>query len=173
MTTKTDGILALFDYLDDVEAALETMKGRPEFKDHILYSHTSYHELVHHAEERYGPSQVRWFTLTGALTGAIAGFWLPILCDLDFPLIVGGKSPAFNSLPPNIIFIFELFVLFGALATILGMLWLGRLGNPHARILDNRLMDDKFGIFVPGARVDGEEASLLKSQGAFEIKKTS
>jgi hypothetical protein len=173
MTTKTDGILALFDYLDDVENTLEVMKNKPEFADHILYTHTSYHELIHHAEERYGPSQVRWFTLVGALTGATTGFWLPILCDWDFPLVVGGKTPGFYSLPPNVIFIFELFVLLGALCTILGMLWLGRLGNPKARILDNRLMDDKFGIFVPGAKIDGTEAALLKSHGAFEIKKTT
>lgn len=170
MTKKNEGILALFDYLDDVENALKDIKDRPEFKDHVLYSHTSYHELIHHAEERYGPSQVRWFTLTGALIGATTGFWLPILCDWDYPLVTGGKTPGFHSLPPNLIFIFELFVLLGALCTILGMLWLGRLGNPKARILDNRLMDDKFGIFVPGTTVDGGESKLLMSHGAFEIK---
>ena len=57
---------------------------------------------------------------------------------------------------------FELFVLFGAIATILGVLWMGRLANPKAKIHDPSLTDDKFAIFVPGAHLDGPQAKLLK-----------
>ena len=68
---------------------------------------------------------------------------------------------------------FELFVLFGAVGTILGLLWLGKLANPKAKVHDSSLTDDKFAIFVPGAHLDGPQAQLLKELGADEVRLTN
>jgi hypothetical protein len=60
-------------------------------------------------------------------------------------------------------------VLFGAIATIMGMLIMGRLPNPNVRIRDKRLSDDRFAIFVPGVAIDSEQARMLKQWGAEEV----
>ena len=53
--------------------------------------------------------------------------------------------------------------------TIVGMLVMCKIPNPGQRILDNRLTDDKFGIFVPNVGSDSEQAQFLKACGADEI----
>ncbi|MBP6217054.1 MAG: DUF3341 domain-containing protein [Oligoflexales bacterium] len=166
---KKPGLLAIFKYLDDVKAAAEAIEQKKEFQGHEIISHTSYHELMDHAEKIYGPSQVRWFTLVGALTGLFSGFALPLGLDYDWPLVVGGKSPGIYSLPAYFVFGFELMILFGAIATILGMLVMGRLPDPNARVLDPRLTQDRFAIFVPGVGVDSSQAKILKNLGAEEV----
>jgi len=50
------------------------------------------------------------------------------------------------------------------------MLVMGRLPNPTQRILDPRFTDDRFGIFVPNAKLEGEQAKLLKQCGAEELR---
>lgn len=163
-----NGILALFKHLDTVCHAVEKVKSRHEFKDHEVYSPTSYHEIEHACA--YAPSPVRWFTFVGAMTGTVCGFALALLCDWDWPVVVGGKSPGIYSLPAYIVLGFEFTILFGAIATVLGILVMCRLPNPKVNILDHRLTDDMFGIWVPGAVVDGPQAKLLKEAGAVEIK---
>lgn len=168
-TDRKEGVLAIFQYFDEFMDALKHIEEKPEFKGHEIYSPTSYHELVEHAEKLYGPSQVRWFTLVGALTGIASGFALPLGLDWDWSIVVGGKTAGIYSLPAYMIFVFELMVLFGAIATITGMLVMGRLPNPYARIRDQRLSDDRFAIFVPGVSVDSKQAQLLKQWGAEEV----
>lgn len=172
MKKKPDGIVAIFKYLDDVCGAIEKIEHRSGFEHHEVFSHTSYHELMELAEHRYGESPVRWFTLTGALTGVTAGFGMPLWMDYDWPIVVGGKTAGIHSVTAYFIFGFELMILFGAIATIIGMLFMGRLPNPLAKIYDPRLTDDRFAIFVPGARTDGEQARLLKEFGAEEVRAT-
>jgi len=70
-------------------------------------------------------SKVRFFALTGAASGTVAGFAFTILTSLSWPLIVGGKPVV--SLPPFIIIAFALTILFGALASFAGFLLLSRL----------------------------------------------
>jgi hypothetical protein len=166
---EKSGIVAIFKYLDEVCVAVDSIKERPDFSGHEVFAHTSYHELMDRAEHAFGPSQVKWFTLVGALTGVTSGFALPLILDTDWPLVVGGKSAAIYSLPAYFIFGFELMILFGAIATILGMLVLGRLPNPNAQIYDARITDDCFAIFVPDVHVDSEQARMLKQWGAQEV----
>lgn len=164
------GVLAVFKYLDDTCEALKKIKGRPECRQYELYAPASYHELIEVAEDRLGPSQVRWFTLVGALTGVTTGFGMCLVTDYDWPIIVGGKLPGVYSLPAYVIFGFELMILFGAIATILGMLVMGRIPNPNDQVLDKRLSDDHFAIFIPEAGVESEAAKILKTCGACEVK---
>ncbi|MFW7379566.1 MAG: DUF3341 domain-containing protein [Oligoflexus sp.] len=168
MKKRPGGILAVFRYLDDLTEAMEKARKRGDFDGHEVYSPTSYHEIEHAAG--YGDSGVRWFTFTGAMTGTVTGFALALLTDWDWPLVVGGKTAGIASLPAYIILGFEWTILLGGIATVIGMLVMGRIPNPKQRILDIRFTDDRFGIFVPNAALDGEQAKILQQCGAEEIR---
>ncbi len=165
---RPGGVLAVFKYLDDLCEAIEKARDRPDFKGYDIFSPTSYHEIEEAAN--FGKSGVRFFTLVGAMTGTITGFGLALGMDYDWPIVVGGKTAGIYSVPAYFIFGFELTILFGGIMTIAGMLFMGKLPNPTQRILDRRFTDDHFGIFVPNASVGGEQAELLKSCGAQEIR---
>jgi hypothetical protein len=164
------GIIAIFRYLDVVCHAIERVRERSDFRGHEVLSPTSYHEIEHACG--FGPSPVRFFTLAGALTGLSFGFGLCLLLDWDWPIVVGGKSPGVYSLPAYVVLGFECTILFGVIATILGMLVMGRIPNPRRRVLDRRTTDDRFGIFVPGVGLDSAQAQLLKECGADEVRLT-
>lgn len=168
MSKRPGGILAVFQYLDDLTDAIEKMRGKTGFADHEIFSPTSYHEIEHATD--YAPSAVRWFTFIGAMTGTFLGFYMPLMMDWDWNLIVGGKVGGWPSVIAYVIFGFELTILLGGVATIIGMLVMCRIPNPSQRILDKRFTDDRFGIFVPDAKLDGEQAKLLKDCGAEEIR---
>ncbi len=86
---------------------------------------TPYH--VHEVEEilKIGPSAVRYFTLFGALSGLLFGFFFTIWTSLDWPLIRGGKPIV--AIPAFIIVAFELTILFGGVISFIGYLLLARL----------------------------------------------
>ena len=175
MKKRPGGVLAVYKYLDEVIDAMTKIRGRTDFEDHEVFSPTSYHELDEaYAKSVYGSSDitspVKWFTLTGAMTGTISGFALALLMDYDWPLVVGGKTAGIYSVPAYFIFGFELTILFGGIMTIVGMLVMGKLPNLGQRILDTRFTDDRFGIFVPNASLEGEQAKLLKECGAEELR---
>ncbi len=165
----SDGILAVFQYLDQVTEVVDKISGNADFKNHVVYAPTSYHELLDQAEKNFGASEVRWFTLTGAVTGMATGIGMPLLMDWDWPIVVGGKTAGIPSTPAYMIFVFELMVLFGAIATILGILVMSRLPNPNAKVRDKRTTDDRFAIYVPGVKVDSEQARNLLKWGAEEV----
>lgn len=164
-----NGIIAVFRYLDDVTKAMEQIRGRADFNGHEVFSPTSYHEIEHAAAFR--PSPVRFFTLAGGMTGTITGFSLPLILDYDWPIVVGGKMAGVYSLPAYVIMGFELTILFGAIATIAGMLIMGRIPNPKKDIHDVRFSDDHFGIFVPDADESSEQAEVLRQCGATEVRR--
>lgn len=161
------GIYALYEYLDDtlaVIARLRADRNEPQFD---VFTPTYYHEL----EEALGykPSGVRWFTLTGGLLGVTLGFALCLLTDYDWPLVVGGKTAGVYSLPAYVVIGFEMTILLGAMATILGMLWLGKVPNPKGQIYNTATTDDRFGIFVYDVAADSEIARLLQEKGKIQV----
>lgn len=164
------GVIGIFKYLDTFCHAIERVRERGDFGGYEAFSPTSYHEIEH--SSGFGPSPVRYFTLIGALSGTTFGFALPLLCDWDWAIIVGGKTPGVFSLPAYVVLGFECTILFGVIATILGMLVLGRIPNPKRRVLDARTTDDRFAIFMPGVRLDSPQAQFLKECGAEEVRST-
>jgi hypothetical protein len=168
MRKRPGGILAIYQYLDNLTDAMKLIRDRPDCVDHEVFSPTSYHEIEEALDA--GPSSVRWFTLSGALTGSVTGFGLALWLDYDWPMVVGGKLAGLYSLPAYVVIGFELTILFGGLMTILGMLVMGRMPNLNQRILDPRFTDDRFGIFVPNASLSGEQAKILQQCGAEEIR---
>lgn len=168
MKSRPGGILAVFQYLDCLCEAMEKARKRGDFDGHEVFSPTSYHEIEEAGD--FGSSAVKWFTLVGAMSGTILGFALCLGLDWDWPLVVGGKSAGISSLAAYVVIGFELTILLGGIATIIGMLVMCRIPNPKQRVLDTRFTDDRFGIFVPNATLDGEQAKLLKDCGAEEIR---
>jgi hypothetical protein len=102
-------------------------------------------------------SPVRLFTLFGGLTGACAGLGMTYWMSLDWPLLVGGKPIA--TVPPYVVFIFELMVLIGSLSTVAGVVLLSLAKPTTGLAYDPRFSDDQIGIFVPCA---GAEAASLE-----------
>ncbi len=164
---REPGVLGVFAEVDATALAIERLRGAG-LKDVVVFSPVPRHELEHALHPPESP--VRMFTLVGALTGAATGFALPIWTSLDWPLITGGKP--IISLPPFVIIAFELTILFGALATVLGLFITARL--PHLRkrvVYDPSFSVDRFGVFA--ATAPGEEGrarSIMEESGALQIR---
>ena len=163
-----NGVLGVFQYLDNFTHALENIRNVPEIEKFEAFSPTSYHEIEH--ASGFGASPVRWVTLVCGLIGTLTGFFLCYLVDLDWPLVVGNKTPGIYSLPAFIVVMFELTILFGGLGTILAMLWFCKIPNIKVNILDSRFTDDRFGIYIPNAGANSPAAKLLKDWGAEEVR---
>jgi len=167
MRKQQQGILAVYRYLDDICRVIHLIKDQKDFQGHEVYSPASYHELEH--VSGFKASEVRWFTLIGAMTGMFSGFALTLGTDYDWPLVVGGKMAGFYSFPAYIIIAFELAILFGGAATVIGMLVMGGIPDVYAEIMDTRITNDRFVLFVPGIDEYSKQAELLKNHGAEEI----
>ncbi len=122
---------------------------------------------VHEVDEILGThphkSKIKYFTLVGALTGFITGYALTTYTHLsweDPPLIVGGK-PLVGVLPFFVI-AYELTILFGGIATFIGLLILAGLPSIK-RIISPEDYGNKFVIQVKGESVEEIEA-LLKAK---------
>ncbi len=144
MSSGSREVLGIFTHLDALLQAIHQLRDAG-YRDAGVFSPIPRHEL----EEALamGPRPVRVFTLVGAILGAITGFVLTIATSLHYPLITSGKPIV--SIPPFLVIVFELTILFGALATILGMLLNIRL--PRLKLqpdYDPRFSEDRFGLWV-------------------------
>jgi len=129
------------------------------------------HEILE-AVYKGRPSPVRWWTLTGGVTGITCGFLLTSLTAIQWPMINPGGKPTV-ALPPFAIIMFECTILFGAMFTLLGLLvhtGLPAFGLDPA-LKDPRVSDDKFGIVFLRAREGDREriAAVLRETGAIEV----
>jgi len=137
------------------------------FDDLETYSPAPFPEIDDAVDPK--PSLVRLFTLIGGLTGLVTGFWLQIWMSLDWQVKIAGKP--FASIPPYVIIGFELTILFGGLATFLGLLIVGGL---YPRRLDKaysqRFSAEEFGVAVRCRDRDIDEIDkLMRSYTAKEV----
>jgi hypothetical protein len=114
---SSGALLAVFSNPDNVTDAVKSMIQRGNDALEIL-SPIPLPELEELLPRR--PSTVRWFTLLGCIAGALSGFGLQILTALHWPLYVGGKP--IDSISAFIVIGFELTILLGAMAAVLGFL---------------------------------------------------
>jgi hypothetical protein len=165
----TPGVLAVFSHLDTTVSAIQRLKT-DRFEDLTVYSPVPRHELEDALARPVSP--VRAFTLIGGISGCAIGAWLTLYMSYDWPLVVGGKPV--GSVPPYVVIMFEMTILFGALSTLLGIA-LNALSAARRRgtiAYDGRFSNDKFGIFVPvGADRAAAVESLLKGAGAEEVRR--
>jgi len=174
----TETVLGVFAHVDTTVRALEELRARG-YHDLTVYTPLPVHEIEDVLERDRPVSRVRLFTLIGGLTGIVSAFLLTIWSSMVWGLVTGGKymQPAGrgisgSSLPPFFIIAFELMVLFGGFATVIGMVVLGRL--PRLRTsaaYDPRFTNDRFGVAVHCAPERAATVhELLRSAGAEEVK---
>jgi len=161
------GVLGIFSYVD---VTVQTVKKLKEagFNNLRVFSPMPNHDIEHVMDEP--ESIVRFFTMGGAMLGAACGVGFTVLTSIDYPIPVSAKPIV--SLPPFMIIIFELTILMGALATLLGLLINSRLRrNTPANMYDPRFSEDKFGVMVATTQDNVSKVQeILNSQGAEEIK---
>ena len=167
MAEQRDGILASFDFLDATVDAIHDLR-KAGFDEITAYAPFP----EHHIEEAlgYGQSPVRVFTLVGALTGCATGFAFTAWTSMDWPLITGGKPVL--SMVAYVVIAFEMTILFGALATVIGLFINARLPNPKPLIVyDPEFSSGRFGLYVaaPEGRLD-EVRRILEKQEPSELR---
>ena len=161
------GLLASYEYVDSAVSAIE------ELRESGLGQITAYMPYPdHHIEEAlgYGQSPVRVWTLTGGLCGAAGGFALTSFTSMDWPLVTGGKP--ILSIPAYVPIAFEMAVLFGALATVIGLFINSRL--PYVKpmvVYDPEFSASRFGVYVtaPPDRI-GKAKEILQGQEPLELR---
>lgn len=165
MSSDTRGLLASYEYLDSTVDAIEGLrKAGFEVKAYAPYPE-------HHIEHAmgYGQSPVRVFTLVGGLTGTATGFAFTTFTSVDWPLVVGGKPIV--SIPAYVIIAFEMTILFGALATVIGLFILSRLPDlKPAIVYDPEFSSGRYGVYVepPADRLE-EARRILDAEEPVEL----
>jgi hypothetical protein len=151
----------VFDAPGPVADAAKRLRHRG-FTDLEIYAPAAFPELDDALEEK--PSRVRLYTLVGGLLGVVTGYAMPIWMSYDWPVMIGGKP--FAAIPTYTVIGFELTILFGALATLLGLLIVGKLPYGY----DKRFSGEEFGLVVGCRDRDVAEVdALLRAHHATEV----
>ena len=157
MSRSGAGILASFVHLDSTVDAIEDLRGAG-FEGVRVY--TPYPD--HHIEDAlgYGQSPVRVYTLVGGLTGAATGFAFTTWTSMDWPLVTGGKPIV--SIPAYVVIAFELTILFGALATVIGLFINARIPKTRPMVIyDPEFSAGRFGVYVRAGSERLDEARRI------------
>ncbi len=159
--------LGVFHEVDTAVEAIGNLR-QAGLTDLETYSPLPQHDLEHALHRPQSP--VRVFTLVGALTGLATGFALPIWTGLDWPLITGGMPMI--PIPAYVVPAFELMILFGALATVIGLFINARLGAPDRELAYHPSFSaGSFGVLVAAPEGKGSDARrILEEAGAAEIQ---
>src|SRR6266446_8805456 len=143
MAATTETILGVFAHVDTTVRALEELRAKG-YHDVTVYSPVPVHEIEDVVDRDRPVSKVRLFTLLGGLTGLASGWILTAWSSLKWGLIVGGKAPmGLPVSPPYVVIMFEMMILFGGIATLIGMVVLGRLPRLRSSAsFDRRFTND-------------------------------
>lgn len=123
-----------------------------------------------------GNSLVGWITAGGGAAGMALGFWLQWWTGgVDYPLNISGKP--FFAVEPSIPIIFELTILFAAIAAVTGMFALNGLPRPYNPLFYSerfvRATDDGFFLHIAASDrrfdLDGT-MQLLRDLGATHVE---
>ena len=125
-------------------------------------------EKIAEALERR-PSPVRAVALTGGILGILTAFALTIGTAMEWNLNVDSMPIA--SIPPYLIIVFELMVLFGGLSAVGSLFFFS--GLPALEPIEGyepRFAEDRFGVLVMCDEADSVRVeALLKEAGADEV----
>jgi molybdopterin-containing oxidoreductase family membrane subunit len=172
MPATTETILGVFAHVDTTVRALEELKAKG-YHDLTVYTPVPIHEIEDVVERDRPVSKVRLFTLLGGLTGLASGWILTAWTSLKWGLIVGGKPPiGLPVSPPYVVIMFEMMILFGGIATLIGMVTLGRLPRfATSPSYDRRFSNDRFGVAVHCAPERAASVrEILGTAGAEEVR---
>jgi hypothetical protein len=159
-------LLGVFERPDHIAAAARRLRDRG-YEDIETYSPAPFPEVDDAVIDK--PSPVRLFTLIGGLLGVVTGYALTLWMSNNWQIMVGGKP--FSSIPPYTIIAFELTILFGGLATVLGLFI--KAGLPSFKLgpgYSARFSAEDFGLVVNRRERDVPEIDgLLREHHATEV----
>jgi hypothetical protein len=162
-------IVGVFDRPGDVAEVAKRLRKRG-FHGLEVYSPAAFAELDDAIDEK--PSKVRLYTLVGGLLGVFTGYFITIWMSNDWPVMIGGKPMA--SIPTYTVIGFELTILFGGLATLIGLLIVGKL--PYGTFgktdkgYSSRFSAEEFGVVVDCLDRDVSEVDgLMRAHRAKEV----
>ncbi|MBJ6726099.1 quinol:electron acceptor oxidoreductase subunit ActD [Geomesophilobacter sediminis] len=157
-------VLAVFSDAGQVLGAVQSAL-RAGFREIETFSPTKIEKVAELLGHHNSP--VRYWTLIGAISGLLGGFWLAVGTALVNSLIVGGKPPA--SLIPYCVIGFEGTILLGSIFNLVGMLVHARLFSIKVRPeYDRRFSRDRFGLLVGCTVPEVERLKTLLSENAAE-----
>jgi Protein of unknown function (DUF3341) len=163
-------IKAVYSHLDCLLTGVDRLK-RAGYTGFVVQAPLPRHEIEEIMYEGR-PAPIRWYTLTGAITGICTGFMLTSLTHAAWPMLSPGGKPIVAVVPFAVI-MFECTILMGALATLIGMVIHTGLPsyNLDPALCDPRMTDASFGITFLRARPDDREriTHLLTGSGAVEV----
>jgi hypothetical protein len=130
---------------------------------------------IHGVEEVLGPkkSVIRRFTLFGGIFGGLAGFALAAGTAILFVHPTGGRP--IITIPPFLIITYEMTILCGILATVLGFLISARFPAIRERIYVPETAVDKFAVTVPCTSEEffDRAETILRDSGASDVRRIS
>ncbi|MEM7280420.1 MAG: DUF3341 domain-containing protein [Pseudomonadota bacterium] len=163
----TTSVMGLFDYEDDFLAAARKLKDAG-ISDLTLMSPIPLHD----AEKvlGLGSSAIRRFYLIGAIIGAVSGFALATFSALSFILPTGGR--AIIAIPPFLVITYELTILFGVIATLIGFHVVSGLPAWRDKPYDEQTNVNQFSVSVElGEGKDADRiGQIMSSAGAVNVK---
>lgn len=167
------GILAEFDSPRTLRSACERIR---EEGYRAWDAHTPY--PMHGLERAMGlrRSRLPWIVLVSALLGGSLGMALQVWVHaVDYPLVISAKP--FVSWQAFIPVTFELTILFGSVAALLGMLGLNKLPRHHNWLFESerfeRATDHRFFVSIDASDTLFDEdrtGQLLHELGAVSIE---
>jgi hypothetical protein len=127
---------------------------------------------IHGAEDVLGPkkSVIRRFTLFGGIFGALSGFALAAGTAVLYVHPTGGRP--IITIPPFLIITYEMTILCGILATVLGFFISARFPAIRERVYVPQAAVDKFVVTVPCDSDDqfGRAEAILREAGAEDVQ---
>ena len=130
---------------------------------------------IHGVEKVLGKkkSVIKRFTLIGAITGGMSGFLLAAVTAVLFPHPTGGRP--LITFPPYLIITYEMTILFGILATVLGFLISARLPAIRERLYVPESAVDKFVVTVACDTAENvsRAGEILRASGADEVRQAA
>ena len=127
---------------------------------------------LHGVEETLGKkkSVIKRFTFFGALFGGIGGFALAAITATLYLHPTGGRP--IITFPPFLIITYEMTILFGILATVLGFLISARFPALRERVYVPESAVDKFAVAVACEQDEQLQraTAILREAGADEVR---
>lgn len=166
---KEKGLLAVFNHPDPLLEAIKKVR-----KTGIKKMDAQTPFAIHGIEAVMGikRSWIPWATLFLGLTGWCLGFLFQAWThSVAWPLIIGGKP--YISWSALIPITFESMILIGGVGTVIILFAVCRLPSYSKQVLDPRLTDDRFGLFIDESDSKYDESKLkkiLKECHAEEVK---
>lgn len=130
---------------------------------------------LHGVEEILGKkkNRIKHFTFFGAIFGGLSGFLLAAGTAVMFVHPTGGRPVI--AFPPFLIITYEMTILFGIVATVLGFLIFARLPAIKERLYVPEAAVDKFAVTVACDSDEqfGQASAILRETGAEEVRQMS